>query len=46
MLGKFRLVLLGNPEGVQVRFLEKLDFEEIGKILQNENTLGIIISKE
>jgi len=45
-LGKFRLVLLSNPKGVQVRFVEKLDFEEIEKTLQDENILGIVISKE
>jgi len=45
-LGKFRLVLLSNAEGVQVKFMEKLDFEEIEKTLQDEKVLGIIISKE
>jgi hypothetical protein len=45
-MGKFRLVLLGNPEGVQARLVEKLDFEEIEKLLQDEKVLGIIISKE
>jgi len=45
-MGKFRLVLLDNAEGVQVKFMEKLDFEEIEKTLQDEKVLGIIISKE
>jgi len=45
-LGKFRLVLLGNPTGVEVRLVEKLDFEELEKTLQDGNILGVVISKE
>lgn len=45
-MDKFRLVLLSNPKGVQVRFVEKVDFKEIEKILQDENILGIVISRE
>ena len=43
---KFRLVFLGNPESVKVRIVGKLDFAEIEKSLQDENILGIVISKE
>jgi len=46
MLGKFRLVLLSNPNGVQVKLVKKLDFEEIEKTFQDEKIFGIIISKE
>ncbi len=46
MLGKFRLVFLGNPDDVKVRIVGKLDFAEIEKSLQDENILGIVISKE
>ena len=44
-MGKFRLVLLGNPQ-VKVRSVKKLDFEKIEKTLRDEKILGIIISKE
>ena len=44
-MGRFRLVLLGHPQ-VQVRSVEKLDFDEIEKTLRDENILGIIVSKE
>jgi len=46
LLGKFRLVLLGNPTGVEVRLVEKLDFEELEKTLQDGKILGVVISKE
>ena len=46
MLGKFRLVLLSNPKGVEVRLVEKLDFKMIEKTLQDKQILGIIITKE
>jgi len=46
MLGKFRLVLLSNPKGVEVRLVEKLDFEMIEKTLRDEQILGIIITRE
>jgi len=46
MLGKFRLVLLSNPKGVEVRLVEVLDFKMIEKTLQDEQILGIIITKE
>ncbi len=45
-LGKFRLVLLGNPTGVEVRIVERLDFEELEKTLLDEKILGVVISKE
>jgi len=45
VLGKFRLVLPGNPQ-VQVRSVKKPDFDEIEKTLRDEKILGIIVSKE
>jgi len=45
-MGKFRLVLLSNPQGVQVKLVEKLDFKEIERTLRDEKIQGIVISKE
>jgi len=45
-MGKFRLVLLSNPKGVQVKLVEKLDFKEIERTLRDEKIQGIVISKE
>jgi len=45
-LHKFRLVLLKNPERIEVKHIEEIDFKELKTLLNKEEIIGIFIGKE
>lgn len=46
VMGRFRLVLFQNPDTLEARYVEKVDFKEIEEKLKSESVVGVFIGKE